>query len=407
MCLFLIIYAWKGDICTSDIYTIDEDEINELIECLDDDAEDEDEKSRALYEYKEKYKLTNVKVATVLGISKKKVDRLLDGYADVSFLKEIRKSWELYWEAVPKFIAELRERKEKGQLDAKEFYEIKRDLYNINRAYTFDYDKYTCNQVGFYEAITDEEGNQIQIGDSNSYMAEINSLVKELLDSLDDRERKVIILHYFYELDYRTIADKIGVSKSTVGNLHSSAMAKMREKKIDKDILNCFDGPTIHHNCGSLGISHYYTNECPCKLMAYLHKSFGNKKTVCPGSYTEDGKRLLCAKKVTCRVEGRSFNTRMTIEEAVAFTRYSKDKVSVFRNTRRLPVTNDAYDKRKINGKLIRDCGQEVYFCEDTRIDKKYRLNYSILLPLRRFDFDYRKTRKHLDCLDKKAKILI
>lgn len=415
--IFILIYILlKGEINTTEDSTyseIDKDEINELIQYLNDDAEDNDdtvkpiEKREFLYEFKEKYFLTNRKLSEILGLDIKKIDGWLDIYDDNSkFLTEVHKSQELYWQAVPKFIAELKERKDKGQLDADELYEIKRDLYNVNSAYTFDYDQYTCNQIGFYDAIANEEENHIQIGDSNSYMAEINSLIKELLGGLDDRERKVIILHYYFELDYRKIANKIGVSKSTVGNLHSSAIAKMKKKKIDKDILRCFHGPTIHHNSGSLGISDHFTNECPCKLKKYLDKSFGDKLTVCPGSYTEDGKRLLCAKKVTCRVEGRTFNTRMTIEEAVTFTKYSKNKVSVFRNTKRLPVTNDAYEKRKINGKLIRDCGQEVYFREGKN-DIKYKFDYSGIKGIwRKNDFDERKTKTYLKELDKKNKIL-
>jgi RNA polymerase sigma-70 factor, ECF subfamily len=48
------------------------------------------------------------------------------------------------------------------------------------------------------------------------------------LAGLPERQRLVIFLHYYADLDYRTIADALGISEGTVGATLSAARAALR-----------------------------------------------------------------------------------------------------------------------------------------------------------------------------------
>jgi RNA polymerase sigma-70 factor (ECF subfamily) len=48
------------------------------------------------------------------------------------------------------------------------------------------------------------------------------------LDLLTDRQREVLFLHYYADLDYATIAEALGISPGTVGATLSTARATLR-----------------------------------------------------------------------------------------------------------------------------------------------------------------------------------
>lgn len=284
-----------------------------------------------------------------------------------------------YWRELPVVLGTIRDRKKR--------YEISQLTYNPIK---YDYDDYSLNQVLFYDSKEDEAGNVFDMPDSrhNSNSNDIVMIVCELLQCLTPTERKVIEMYYYNEKPYRTIADKLKVSKSTIENIVDRALEKMREANTyDRDVLNDFTDTNIYFNsCGMSGISEYFTNECPCKIMSYLQESFGDSKTVCPGSYTDDGRKLLCAKKVTLFDDVP--DKFLTIKEAVAALGLPQRKVEQYRETKRLPTTHESLPRnRRIIGSQIVDCGNEVYHYREIAKDKqKYK-----------FDLTKHKQQKHLD----------
>lgn len=59
---------------------------------------------------------------------------------------------------------------------------------------------------------------------------ELKGMLKEALDLLTDKERKVILLYYYEELTLKEISNVLDVSESRVSQLHTRALQKMRGK---------------------------------------------------------------------------------------------------------------------------------------------------------------------------------
>ena len=55
-------------------------------------------------------------------------------------------------------------------------------------------------------------------------------LLKEALNELDDRERKVIMLRYFRNKTQSEVANELGVSQVQISRLESKILSKMRKK---------------------------------------------------------------------------------------------------------------------------------------------------------------------------------
>ncbi|MCI5603492.1 MAG: FliA/WhiG family RNA polymerase sigma factor [Lachnospiraceae bacterium] len=96
----------------------------------------------------------------------------------------------------------------------------------------------------FVEASGEKEVNVIK---SNSYeqpesIALKNEVKQQLMDSLEtltDKERKVILLYYYEELTLKEISRILEVSESRVSQLHTKALQKMKVKLGDyMEILN-------------------------------------------------------------------------------------------------------------------------------------------------------------------------
>ena len=59
---------------------------------------------------------------------------------------------------------------------------------------------------------------------------ELKKLIIESLDSLTEKERKVILLYYYEELTLKEISRVLEVSESRISQLHTKALQKMRTK---------------------------------------------------------------------------------------------------------------------------------------------------------------------------------
>ena len=59
---------------------------------------------------------------------------------------------------------------------------------------------------------------------------ELKKKLAESLDSLTEKERKVILLYYYEELTLKEISEVLEVSESRISQLHTRALQKMKEK---------------------------------------------------------------------------------------------------------------------------------------------------------------------------------
>ncbi len=94
------------------------------------------------------------------------------------------------------------------------------------------------NVVSLNEFV-EQGGEPVMDAHSNSHFAqpedsveeeELKKVLSEALDLLTEKERKVILLYYYEELTIREISNILEVSESRVSQLHTKALAKMRDK---------------------------------------------------------------------------------------------------------------------------------------------------------------------------------
>jgi RNA polymerase sigma factor FliA len=58
--------------------------------------------------------------------------------------------------------------------------------------------------------------------------AELSAAVTESLDHLSERERAVVVLHYYHQISFVEIADQLGVTKGRISQLHKRALEHLR-----------------------------------------------------------------------------------------------------------------------------------------------------------------------------------
>ena len=58
---------------------------------------------------------------------------------------------------------------------------------------------------------------------------ELSSKLKDALEVLTDKEKKVILLYYYEDLTLKEISEVMEVSESRVSQLHTKALKKMRK----------------------------------------------------------------------------------------------------------------------------------------------------------------------------------
>ncbi len=59
---------------------------------------------------------------------------------------------------------------------------------------------------------------------------ELKQLLKETMETLTEKERKVILLYYYEELTLKEISRILEVSESRISQLHTKALQKMKTK---------------------------------------------------------------------------------------------------------------------------------------------------------------------------------
>lgn len=58
--------------------------------------------------------------------------------------------------------------------------------------------------------------------------AELSAAVSESLDRLTERERAVVVMHYYHQLPFVEIAEQLGVTKGRISQLHKRALERLR-----------------------------------------------------------------------------------------------------------------------------------------------------------------------------------
>jgi len=62
--------------------------------------------------------------------------------------------------------------------------------------------------------------------------SEIKRLLMNAIKDLDEREKLVLTLYYYEDLDYKEIAEVLDVTVSRISQLHSGIISKLREKLV-------------------------------------------------------------------------------------------------------------------------------------------------------------------------------
>ncbi|MGN0435882.1 MAG: sigma-70 family RNA polymerase sigma factor, partial [Wujia sp.] len=83
-----------------------------------------------------------------------------------------------------------------------------------------------------------DQGNEVRSSTNPTYMKiqpehvveerELKETLAEALDSLTEKEKKVVLLYYYEELTLKEISNVMEVSESRVSQLHSKALKKMK-----------------------------------------------------------------------------------------------------------------------------------------------------------------------------------
>jgi RNA polymerase sigma factor FliA len=69
--------------------------------------------------------------------------------------------------------------------------------------------------------------------------AELSAAVSESLDQLAERERAIVVLHYYHQLSFVEIADQLGVSKGRISQLHKRALDHLRARLRERVMAEC------------------------------------------------------------------------------------------------------------------------------------------------------------------------
>jgi RNA polymerase sigma factor (sigma-70 family) len=90
-------------------------------------------------------------------------------------------------------------------------------------------DQYIRNQKRDDLKYKSIETDNLLVEQSYTEDLDLRMLVEELLDNLNEVERKVIVQKWFENKTLVEIAENIGMSKAWVGQINKRAMNKMRE----------------------------------------------------------------------------------------------------------------------------------------------------------------------------------
>lgn len=85
-------------------------------------------------------------------------------------------------------------------------------------------------EAGGEKGVAPVKANPFEQPEAVVEKAEIKKILAESLDSLTDKERKVILLYYYEELTLKEISRVLDVSESRISQLHTKALQKMKAK---------------------------------------------------------------------------------------------------------------------------------------------------------------------------------
>lgn len=72
--------------------------------------------------------------------------------------------------------------------------------------------------------------SNIETPENHFEKQELKSMLMEAINSLNEKERKVVTLYYFEELTLKEISKIMGVSESRISQIHSKAVLKLQSK---------------------------------------------------------------------------------------------------------------------------------------------------------------------------------
>jgi len=117
---------------------------------------------------------------------------------------------------------------EELKMSSAEVYELIADLGCV---YLLSLDQpYTLSSEDEETTITDTiEDDKFVDPSVEVEFKEQREILKKAIDALGDREQVLVKMHYFESVPFESIADKMGVSKQRISQMHTRAIKKLRE----------------------------------------------------------------------------------------------------------------------------------------------------------------------------------
>lgn len=248
------------------------------------------------------------------------------------------------------------------------------------------YDNWHYTPILYYEGfqMDDTEGDDITFEPiSNNCSLEqmvieenLIDITRDMIAKLSPVEQEVITLYYFEQKTLEESGKIINKAANRVHEIRERALKKLKKLDISLDIKAFINeitdwNDTIYKPVDKmLPIAEYIPNASPCKLMGYLHNSFHDKATVCPGAYAADSQTLICSKKLYINNPENIPKKHMTIQKVAEALFIGKNEIEKLRDIGRLPLDTES-KQNNINGKDLVDCQNEVYF-KGRKSNKKY-----------------------------------
>ena len=120
------------------------------------------------------------------------------------------------------------------KLESEEFEELKM-ISNISIVSLEDLGLECCSQDMLENMLGDTDAEE---GFSNIFIKEMKEEIAKSIDELGDKEKLVVSLYYWDELNMKEIAKVLDITESRVSQIHSQAISRMKKRLIKKDLLN-------------------------------------------------------------------------------------------------------------------------------------------------------------------------
>lgn len=78
--------------------------------------------------------------------------------------------------------------------------------------------------------VSSENDRQMETPESSIENTEINEILVDAINSLSEKEKKVVSLYYYEELTYKEIGKLLNISESRVSQLHTKAIIRLKNK---------------------------------------------------------------------------------------------------------------------------------------------------------------------------------